>query len=253
MRKALSTIALSLFVAAAAHAQTADEIIAANAKAKGGMEKLKSLSSLKMSGKMTMGPIEAPFTIQKLRPENVRMDFTVQGMTGTQAYDGKTGWMVMPFMGKTAPEKMSDDMLKDIIDEADFDGPFIDYKAKGHKVEYVGKEDVEGTPAHKLKLTKKNGDESIVYLDVDSSLEIKMTAKRKVQGQEVEFETTVGDYKEVDGYIIPHSISSKMKGGQGMGQSITLDKIELNPKLDAAMFKMPEAKPEPKKEEPKKQ
>jgi outer membrane lipoprotein-sorting protein len=248
LKKSLSTLVLSLFVAAAAHAQTADEIIAANTKAKGGLEKMKAMSSIKMSGKMSMGPIEAPFTIQKARPENVRMDFTIQGMTGTQAYDGKTGWMLMPFAGKTTPEKLSEDMLKDIVDEADFDGPMIDYKAKGHKVEYLGKEELEGTPVHKLKMTKKNGDESIIYIDADSSLEIKMTSKRKVQGQEVEFETTIGDYKEVEGFMMPFSVSSKAKGVQGMGQSITLEKIEVNPKLDPVMFKMPEVKAEPKPE-----
>src|SRR2546430_8308652 len=105
---------------------------------------------------MKMGAMEMPVTMMKARPDQMRMDFTVQGMTGTQAYDGTTGWTVMPFMGKKEPEKMSEDMLKDMKDEADFDGPLFDYKTKGNKVEYIGKEDVQGSPAYKLKLDRKS-------------------------------------------------------------------------------------------------
>lgn len=250
MRRTLSTLCLSMLVAVSGYAQTTDEIIAKNLKAKGGAEKLKAMKTVKATGKMTMGPIEAPFVITKKRPGMVRMDFTVQGMTGTQAYDGSTGWMVMPFMGKNTPEKMSDDMLKDILDEADFDGPLVDYASKGHKLEFLGKEEIEGTPAYKLKMTRKNGDENIIYIDTESDLEIKQVGKRKIQGQDVEIETTIGDYKEVNGFVMPFSISSKMKGGPGMGQSITIDKVEIDADVDSNIFRMPAA--EPKKEETKK-
>jgi len=237
-------------LAVSVSAQTADELIEKNIKAKGGADKLKSLQSVKLTGKMKMGPIEAPFTVVKKRPENFRLEFTVQGMTGIQAYDGSTGWMVMPFMGKKDPEQMSADMLKEFKEEADFDGPMVDYKAKGNKVEYLGKEDVQGTPAYKLKVTTKDGNESTVYLDAESYLEIKTESKRKIQGQEIESETTLGDYKDVGGGLLfPMSIESRAKGKEG-SQSITIEKVELNPTtVDAAIFHMPEVK---KAEEPPK-
>jgi outer membrane lipoprotein-sorting protein len=241
MKKFVLALCATALVGLSAFGQTADELIEKNIKAHGGAEKLKTVKSVKMTGKMKMGPMEAPFVIQKSRPEMVRMDFTVQGMTGTQAYDGKTGWLVMPFMGKKDPEKMSDDQLKDIKDEADFDGPMMDYKAKGNKVEYLGKGDVQGTPAYKLKVTTKEGTESVVYLDADSYLEIKSESKRKVQGQEIEAESNIGNYKEVDGMLFPTQIDMHAKGKEG-GQTIIIDKIELNPTLDAASFAMPEVK-----------
>ena len=246
MKKLLLPVC-ALFLAVSAFAQTADEIIEKHVKAMGGMDKIKAVQTVKATGKMKMGPMEVPITLTKARPESVRMDFTVQGMTGSQAYDGTIGWAVMPFMGKKEPEKMSDDMLKDIKEEADFDGSLIDSKAKGNTVEYLGKVEVEGSPAYKLKVTTKYGNESIDYLDADSYLVIKTEGKRKIQGQEMETESVIGDYKDVDGLLYPHSMESRRKGMEGAGQTITVEKYELNPKVDTAIFKMPEAK----KEEPK--
>jgi hypothetical protein len=151
----------------------------------------------------------------------------------------------MPFMGKKEPEAMSADDLKGMEDQADFEGPLFDYKTKGNQVELVGKENVEGTPAYKLKVTKKNGDISYIYLDADAYLEIKEEGKRKFRGQEVEFESTSGDYKTVDGLVFPFSLSTKPKGAPS-GQTITVQKLEVNPGVEDVRFAMP--KVEPKKE-----
>lgn len=244
----------ALFLAVSAFAQTADEIIDKHIKAMGGIEKIKAVQTVKATGKMKMGPMELPLTLTKARPGSVRLDFTLQGMTGTQAYDGTTGWTVMPFMGKKDPEKMSDDSLKQIVEEADFDGSLIDYKKKGNTVELLGKVDVEGSPAYKLKIVTKQGTESIDYIDAESYFVIKTEAKRVVQGQEMEGETVVGDYKQIDGVYYPHSMQSHRKGAaDGPGQSITIDKYEINTKVDNAIFKMPEVKKEEPKPEAKKE
>ena len=239
-RKPLFTLALALLCAVSMQAAdlTVDDILAKNAEAKGGLDKLRALQSIKFTGKMSLGGgMEAPIAMTKKRPEMMRMDFTVQGLTGTQAYDGAGGWMVMPFMGKKDPEPMSADALKEVKDMADFDGPFIDPAKKGYTVELVGKADVEGTPAYKLKVVR-DGQETMVYLDADSFLEIKSEAKRKVQGQEVEGETIYGNYQEFGGLLFPMSIEMKAKG-MPAGQTITLEKVEINPTIADDTFKMP--------------
>ncbi|MFP5288500.1 MAG: LolA family protein [Thermoanaerobaculia bacterium] len=239
-RKTFACLFLAGLIGSAAWAQTADEIIAKNIEAKGGLAKLKSIQTMRISGKMQMGPgMEAPMVIETSRPNKMRVEFTFQGMTGIQAYDGKTGWMVMPFMGKKDPETMSGDDLKQVEDQADIDGPLVDYKEKGHQVEYLGKGEVEGTPVHKIKVTKKNGDVATIYLDAESFLEIKAEGKTRLRGQDIEGETAFGDYKEVSGMVFAHSIQSKMKGGPGPGQTITFEKIEINPEIPANRFDMP--------------
>jgi outer membrane lipoprotein-sorting protein len=243
MRKTFLCTLVAGLVAAAVSAQTVDELIAKNLEARGGKAKIKAVQSVRMTGKMLLGQgMEAPFTLEMVRPKKVRMEFTFQGMTGIQAYDGKNGWMVMPFMGKKEPEPIAGDDLKEMDDQADFEGPLVDYKDKGHQVELVGKADVEGTPAYKLKVTKKNGDVQFIYLDAEQYLELKAEGKQKVRGQEVEGETTLGDYKEVNGLIFPFSIHSKPKDGPaGAGMTMTIDKIELNTEVPASRFVMPKA------------
>lgn len=238
-RKTFACLFLAGLIGSAAWAQTADEIIAKNIEAKGGREKIKALQSIRMTGTLVTPMGELPLVMEAARPNKVRQEFTLQGMTGIQAYDGTTGWMVMPFMGKKDPEQVPSDMLKQLEEQAEFDGMLMDYAEKGHKVEYLGKEDIEGTPAHKLKVTRKSGDTVTLYLDAESFLEIKAKTKTTMQGQEFEGEANIGDYKDVGGLLFPHSI--EQTGPQGK-VTITFSKIELNPEIPADRFTMP-AKP----------
>jgi hypothetical protein len=148
----------------------------------------------------------------------------------------------MPFLGKNDPEAMTGDDLKEIVDQADLiEGPLFNWKEKGHSVELLGEESLEGTPAWKLKLVKKNGETSTIWLDKEAFLQIKSEAKRKRGDQEMELETSMGDYKEVGGLLFPFSSESKPKGAP-QGFSFALDKIELDVPVDDALFAMP-AKP----------
>jgi outer membrane lipoprotein-sorting protein len=239
IRKTFAGLLVAALAGAAAWAQTADEIIDKHLQAMGGKEKLKAVQSQRISGKMVMGQgMEAPFTMEILRPNKMRMEFTIQGMTGVQAFDGTAGWSVMPFMGKTEPEAMPEDEAKIMQEEADIDGLLLDYKDKGRQVEYAGKEELEGTPVHKLKVTQKAGDVVYVYIDAEQFLQLKQSGKRKVRGQEIESETTFGDFKTVEGLVFPHSIEQKAAGMPG-GMVMTISKIEINPGLEDSRFAMP--------------
>jgi hypothetical protein len=165
----------------------------------------------------------------------------LQGMTAIQAYDGEQAWKVYPFQGRKDPEKMSADDTKSLIEEAEIDGPLVDWKAKGSTVEYLGTEDVDGTSAHKLKVVRKNGDVTFVYLDPDAFLEIRKTTQRVEQGAQVEVETDVGDYEKIAGVFLPFSIESGKKGDPDK-QKIVIDKAEPNISVDDVTFKFPTAK-----------
>jgi len=253
LRKLPLLTALTFLLTPLLSAQTVDDIIAKNIQARGGMDKIKSVQTIRSSGTMTMGPgMEAPGSMIVKRPDMARLEFTLQGMTAVQAYDGKDAWQIMPFTGKKDPEAMSADEKKDLEYNADIDGPLVDYKSKGNKVELLGKEKLEGTDAYKLNVTLKNGDVVTVYLDADSYLEIKEETKRMVRGTEREIESVMGDYKEVNGMMFAFAIENGVKGGQEK-EKLTLTKIELNVPVDDAIFKMPAAPPPaPKADTPKK-
>jgi outer membrane lipoprotein-sorting protein len=239
LRRLLLVIAASFATVSLASAQTAEDIVAKHVAARGGMEKLKAVKTIRMTGTMTAGPgIEAPITIEMKRPKNTRLEFTLQGLTGVQAYDGTTAWAIMPFQGKKDPEALPAEQAKIMDEQADFDGQLIDYKEKGHTVELVGKEQVEGTDAYKLKATNKDGEVQYHFLDAEYFLEIRTETSRTIRGTQMEFESSIGDYKEVGGLMFPHSIESGPKGSP-QRQKLTISKIELNPDIDEARFKMP--------------
>jgi hypothetical protein len=242
LRKPLFGLLAAAALAVPATAQTVDEVIAKHLDARGGIDKIKAVQSMRLTGKMTVGPgLEAPVVLEAKKPASIRLEIVFQGNTGVQAYDGKAGWAISPMAAKKDPEPMSPDDLKDMEEQADMDGSLVDWKAKGHTVELMGKEKVEGSDAYKLKLTLKNGDVRYMFLDADSFLELKTEAKRTIRGSEMETESMSSDYKEVGGLVMPHTITNGAKGSP-QKQTITVDKVELNVPLDDARFKMPEVK-----------
>lgn len=249
-----SPLALLLAAAPALVAQapalTADQVIARHLEAEGGVARMKAVKSRRMSGHLVGAPMEILLVAENRRPASFRVDVMLQGQTQSTGFDGKAGWRVNPFAGyggSKAAEPMTADEVKDAEVQADMDGPLVDYAAKGHKVEYLGTESVEGAPAHKLRVTLKNGNTTTMYFDADSFLKVKETSKRVMRGQEVEIESVFGDYKEVGGLLFPHSVE---QGAVGMPQrqKIQMDKVELDVALADDRFRTP---PAPKAEAPK--
>ena len=222
---------------------TVDELVSKNVVAKCGAEALHALQSLRLSGKMLVqqGQIQLAYLETKKRPDEVRAESSLQGMTQIEAYDGKEGWKVSPFFGRKDPERMSADDVKTLMEDAEIDGPLVDWKTKGSKVEYLGTEDVEGTLAHKLKVMRKNGDVNFVYLDPDHFLEIRVLTQRVRHGAYEEVETDLGDYEKAAGVFVPTSIDSGRKGAPDK-QRIIIDKVEANVPVDDAIFHFPAPK-----------
>ena len=159
-------------------------------------------------------------------------------MTMVQAFDGKDGWKISPFQGRKDPEKLSSDDTKSLMEDAEVDGALVDWKEKGSTVEYLGTEDVDGTLAHKLKVTRKNGDVNYVYLDPEHFLEIRITTQRTEHGAQVETETDLSDYEKVNGVYLPLSIEAGRKGSSDK-QKVILDKAEGNVPVDDQAFAFP--------------
>ena len=244
IRKTFAWLLVAGLAGTAAFAQTADELVEKSLQAAGGREKMEAVKSARMTGKLSMGQgMEAPMVVETVEPNKIRMEMTFQGMTMIQAYDGKSGWQVQPFMGKTEPEPMNEQEQKAMEDQLDNMDLLTKYKEKGHALELVGKEELEGSPVYKLKLTKKSGEVLNLYLDAETYLQVKQTGKTKMQGQDVETETSLSDYKEVGGVLYPHSIQTRVPSMPGGVMAMTFEKIEPNPDIPASRFDMP-----PKKE-----
>lgn len=239
MRHAVITLMAVWCLSVLVQAQTAEELVNKNIQAKGGLEKIKAIKSVRITGKLMGGGGFTAATLQEnQRPNLVRETFSLQGMTAVTAYDGATGWQIQPFEGHKDPELMGEDDLRDLLLDADFDGPLVDYKEKGNTVEYLGHDVVDGDDALRLKVTLKDGDIIYYFLDPDTFLEIRKEVQEFIRGSVRETVSEMGSYKPVAGVMYPYSISQGSKANPS-SQTTTIEKIEVNVPIEKADFDLP--------------
>lgn len=212
-------------------AQTADEIIEKYITAIGGKEKWKQVKSMKVNGFIEVQGIKINFTQQAIHNVGVRVDAEFQGQKIIDITTPTKGWSQNPFGGRSSLQPISEEELKQKLDELDIQDEFIDYAAKGSAVDFLGKDEEDGNEFYKVKMTTKNNNESVYFFDVNTSLIYKEEKTVKQQGQEMKMVTKVFDYKTIPfGIKIPHK-------SEQMGQILVTDKIEVNTTIDENIFK----------------
>lgn len=245
--KLLTAIVLSLFTISA-NAQTADEIIAKYFENTGGLDKWKSIEGLKMIAKINQGGMEIPLEIIQLKDGRQTTNINLQGRLIKQGvFDGTTLWSDN-FMTQKAEKSDAETTENFKLSLGDFPDVFINYKAKGYSVELAGKETVEGTETFKLKLTKKpikvdgqtTDDISFYFFDTENFVPLLVEAEVKSgPGKGMVSQIKFSDYQEVsNGVLMPFSLAQGAKGGPS--SPIIVSAIEINPVIDAAVFKFPE-------------
>jgi hypothetical protein len=241
--------------------QTAEELVNKNLGAKGGVEKIKAIHTLRVRGTLQQGGFKAQTASEAKAPDLLRETFTIQGMTQIMAYDGSAAWQISPFEGRKDPELLGEDESRDLIEQADFYGPLVDYAEKGNHIEYLGHDTVDGDDALRLKVTLKNGDIYYYLLDPDTFLEIRLEKQQFIRGAVHESVTDLGAYKQVAGVYFPFSVETGPKRNPNARTKVMYDAMEANVAINDADFKMPappatpspQTHPEPPIEQQKKQ
>lgn len=225
---------MSLFVSIGAYAQTVDEIVDKHVAALGGLDKLNGVKTLVTERSLSVQGMEIPNKTMLVVGKSMRTESSVMGNSMVQVVDGTTGWMVRPAMmgGTGDPEDMPADQVKMQLGQLDPFGPLVNYKTKGHKVELVGKEKVDGKDAYHLKVTTKDGSVMEEYVDATTYMISKISMPVNGQTGELMF----SNYKDVDG--IKFANTMEMASPQGM-LTFTTEKVSVNGKLDDALFKKP--------------
>ena len=225
---------------AVTHAQTLDDIIAANLKSKGGLETIKSTTTVRMAGSVVArDPIgqdmNGTMTMVAKRPNLMRRDATVGGQRMINAFDGTSLWMAV---GTMPPQELPGPQAAYARQDAEFDSVFVDYKEKGHTIELVGKDTVAGKPVYHLRVTKKGGPPQEFYLDADTGLEKRISISlQSPGGSPVTNVTEFSDYRSVDGRLVPFQTRQLQNGT--VTATITLDKVEFNVPVEDSFFTMP--------------
>lgn len=213
------------------YAQTADEIVNKHIEAIGGTDAWKKVNSMVTTGTLKMQGAEIPISLTVLNGKGSRQDITVMGMNGYQIVTPTQGWKFMPFQGQKEVEPITADDLKEAQDELDVQGSLVDYKTKGHTVELLGTDDVDGVDAFKLKETLKSGKTQTIFIDPKTYYIIRVISKQKANGNEVDVTTNVSNYQKLpEGIMVPLSI------GLPFGEMV-ISKVEINKPIDENIFK----------------
>jgi outer membrane lipoprotein-sorting protein len=216
-----------------------DEIVARHIAAVGGLDKIRAIKTLREQGRITAGADRQALALrERKRPDRTRFELTTQGVTAVFVSNGDKGWKVSPFDSDVAPTPLPEEAVAEAAEQADIEGPLVDWKQKGHRVELVGTETVRGREAYKLKLTLASGGERYELIDASTMLRTRTVSTRTVKGRPLEIETTYSDYKKIGGVQFPHRIEV-VAHGRPQALLVVLDKIEVNPPIADSRFEMP--------------
>ncbi len=244
MKRNLKALPLlgALFVACSSPPPSpVDEIVTANLTARGGLEAIQALQSIRATGMATASGGRIARVVQEIkRPGFYRLEFSSQGTTAVFAHDGKVGWHVAPMEGVFEPEPITPENHSEAgIDERDIEGPLVNWRAKGHTVELVGRETLQGGETDKLKVTLADGGIRYDYVDVASHQVVRSDKTEMIRGRSMQMEETYSDFREVGGLFFPHLIETHVKD-RPETITIVVEKIELDPDLDDSRFRLPE-------------
>ena len=236
---AAAFVAAFALAAGAASAQTLEQIIAMNLQSKGGLDKIKSTTTVKMTGQMVAKDMngqdtKGTMTMLAKRPNMMRRDATVGNQRMVNAFDGKSLWRSM---GTMPPEEAPGPQAAYARQDAEFDSVFVDYKEKGNSIELVGNETLAGKPVYHLRVTKKGGPPQDYYLDGTTGLERRISMSVDQGGTPATVVTELSDYKEVDGRMVPFHIEQRVNGT--VVATTTIDTVEFNVPIDDSTFRMP--------------
>lgn len=226
-----------------AAAQDAQSLVAKNLEARGGAATLAAIKSVSFEGR-TIFPGDFEVTYKEVRAKigistGDRVDYGIQGLDIIQAYDGRSAWKINPLQGRKDAEHMSADEARQLADEALIEGPLLASRSDGSRVEYLGRDDFDGTLAYKLKVTQKDGDRFTYWLDPDTYLEIKIAETRKIRGAEQNTETELGDYEKVAGVYFPMSVETWQQGQSNQRTRTVIASGTANSDVPDSLFAQP--------------
>lgn len=224
-------------------AQTTDEIIAKHQSAMGSPEKWASVKSMVMKNKFNVQGMDIESKTSIVVGKSFRTEVDVMGNKIITVIDGEGGWMNRPAMmgGTGEPEDLPREQVKAAISQKNIGSSLMIAKNEGSKIDLVSKEKLDGAEVYLLKITKKNGEESQVFVSVSTGFIVKSINKMNVQGQQVDAEVLYSNYKSIDGLFFPFTIEtpSPMGGGNMVVETASID---LNPILDPSIFVKPAKK-----------
>jgi outer membrane lipoprotein-sorting protein len=236
MRKSVIAVVAVIVIAFAnvAQAQSVNEVLEKHFKAIG-QENLVSVQSFFIKANVSQMGMEFPMEMRIKKPDMFIINMEIQGQKMVQAYDGQKGWMIIPMMSPD-PQELAGVQLDQAREQANLEDELYNYETKGSTAEMGGKVNVDGKEVFRIKLTDKEGNSKDYFIDASTYLISKVKAKVSAQGQTIDIEQIMSDYKTIDGITMAMKVESKSPMGTAV---ITMEEVKFNEKFDDAIFKQP--------------
>lgn len=218
-----------------ATAQTLDQILARHLEATG-QQQLSRVATVRSEGKAVQMGMELPFVQIQKRPDKMYLEIDIQGMKMIQSFNGEKGWAVEPWIN-SEPRELTGPELRNVRQTANIDSDLVNWQEKGYQLEYTGSEPLEGRHAYKLKLLRGEDESYEFYLDSETYLITRMVVQTNYEGNIVEGETLLGDYRRIDGINVPFRTEVRY-GGQTLMTNV-IDKVEFDVSIDEKVFSRP--------------
>ncbi len=223
---------------APAQAPDVEEIVANAITARGG-KRISAIKDQRLVGTISFGDdVQKRFAVEIARGGKIREEIGDPGSTMIRTSNGKAGWVVDPANGVKEPRARTADDLKNAAASADIDGPLIKYREKGNRIELAGIDTVQGSPAYRLKITMKDGQERVDDVDCSTFLEVRWQGIVHGPNGDTVYESYFDHYRRVNGVMYAFEITSGVKGAPP-NQRILLDRVELGDPVDDARFGRP--------------
>lgn len=232
MTLALAAIGLEL------RAQTAEDIAACIVHARGGLGRIQNIQTERMTGTVWIGDQQGSFVREMKRPAKIRMEVTLGGKTAIETYDGKTGWKVDGIAGAGEVRELSPAENRTLAEEADLDGPFVDFAAKGTKIEVLDKEMLGPSLVWKLKLTLKSGKAEAYYVESTGCYILLRESTRGAAQQPATYDTLYKEFRRMEGILFPFTVVSSVNAGDPT-MTLRFEDVQLNGTIDDADFGKP--------------
>jgi hypothetical protein len=220
-----------------------DAILARHLEAMGGAQAVGRLNTLKASGVVLISRQRAPYELWAAFPNRLRIESRIGERILVQSYDGRNPpWEWFPETEFSIPVEMNADAAREFVSDADFTGPLVNHRGKGHELTLEGEETLNGRKVYRLRLVERVGLESSLLIDAESFLVVCRSGLRKGGGAMIHLDTYFLDYREVAGVMQAHRF--EVYRDTTLVRTVLVQSMEGNPSIPPAVFGLPEG-PDP--------
>jgi len=198
-------------------------------------DQLATVSSIKITGKVSTMGMELPMTMFMKNPNKVKVITSVSGQDIVQVFDGEKGYIINPMMGSSDPVELTGDQLNQVQNDNAFSNEILNYFKNG-KLTLEGEENVNDKPAFKLKAETEGRGPVYMFVDKDSFLLVKTTTTVDQMGTSMNVESDMTDYVDINGVVMPKKTTTSANGMEAA--VVTFDTIEVNIPMEDSVFKI---------------